>query len=1132
MRQLIYCSILFLYTTLNVFSQNSLDDLNIITKHDFERNTVGKYLRNEWAQDWPTSIVEQRIDQTEIAQDATDIVNPTKCVQFNYPAGSLGPDQGGAQWWDHFDKQDELYISYDLKFMPGFKYVLGGKLPSVTGGEYTNFLKPTGYDGFTGGLMFKGEHQIVFYIYYPDSNFPEGGTSFTWGGVNYPTGYFSPSSVVVEYGSGKVCDMYPGEWHNITYRMVMNTVKSGGGGNFDGILEAYFDGVLVTQLSHMLFRHTTDLGIDCLKMYSFFGGGTDDWRNPIDEWLRVDNVIMYTFKQGFDVPRGNTLSPKNRTINYWRKMLDQSSTIPNAPSNIGSKSISSGSATITWNDNSNNEYGFEIYRSLSANKDFVKVGTAVANTTSIINTSLLPNTTYYYMVRSYNGKGFSDYTPPLTVLTLPMALPPTAPSGLIVKSFDDKNVILSWKDNSNDEYGFEVFRSLSQTSGFTLIGTTPANVIEYINTGLVPNTTYYYYVRSYNGNGKSANAPTIKTTTSPLAVPPSPPSGLRANNSVRDSVMLQWDDNSNNEVGFLIEKSESDSNHFVILYTSQSNQVKFTDRNIKSNSAFYRIKSFNNNGYSSYSKILKIIFNVLIELPNAPLNLSLFSFGFDNVSLKWEDNSDNETGFEILRRGPDDMNIVNFFKVDANGTSYINQRLQANAKYIYYVRALNINGYSAYSNEIIAQTLDIKVPQAPSAFKVINNSLTSTTLEWKDNSKDESAFYIKRSLIIDTNDVKIITLKANATSFTDTALKPNTDFFYQVFASNQAGISAPSNKVIATTLSVIESNRVKDGLIAYYNFHYYPDNIIRDISGYKEPLNLQILDPGSVAWNDNNSLEILKPTTVASNGPATKLINAYKNSNEMTIECWIKPSEPSIQSSSKIVSLGASDSDLGFVLSQDYANLQNTPTFNYSVRLHTTSANKSGYPEFSLNQDINFINLQHIVYTRDILGKEKIYLNGTKYDESSRPYNFEDWNNNYYLTIANVFDQNSPWVGSLYTVALYNKALSISQVYTNYIAGPIDKLIVNKPDYEIDVFPNPVIEEATIKIVPVEVQDIAPETFLRIINAFGTIYYEEVLFNPGSLYTKSINFSNYPKGIYLVQILSNDKEQSLKFMIR
>src|SRR6185436_12446621 len=52
---------------------------------------------------------------------------------------------------------------------------------------------------------------------------------------------------------------------------------------------------------------------------------------------------------------------------------------------------------------------------------------------------------------------------------------------------------LDWVDNSSDEAGFAIYRSTDGTN-FTFVGQTAANVLTFNDTGLLPNTNYFYRV--------------------------------------------------------------------------------------------------------------------------------------------------------------------------------------------------------------------------------------------------------------------------------------------------------------------------------------------------------------------------------------------------------------------------------------------------------------------------------------------------------------------------------------------------------------------------------------------------------------------------------------------------------------
>ncbi len=148
-------------------------------------------------------------------------------------------------------------------------------------------------------------------------------------------------------------------------------------------------------------------------------------------------------------------------------------------------------------------------------------GNSVTDTDGLIKAAQpwMVDGTHYYDASSLadaktNGldSGYTSYTYPHP-LTSAVATP-TAPSGLTATTASSSQINLSWTDNSSDETGFRIQRSLTTGTGFTQIDTVAAGVTTYNDTGLDASTTYYYKVAAYNAGGDSAYTSEANDTTS------------------------------------------------------------------------------------------------------------------------------------------------------------------------------------------------------------------------------------------------------------------------------------------------------------------------------------------------------------------------------------------------------------------------------------------------------------------------------------------------------------------------------------------------------------------------------------------------------------------------------------------
>ncbi len=191
------------------------------------------------------------------------------------------PGKGGTYWSVDLDGtglnvggKDEVYLRYYLRFQPNFQFVKGGKLPGMAGGTSNSGGDvPTGYDGWSGRLMWRTGGAVVNYMYLP--------TSATWG-----------TDLAWNYG-GTTRKFVPGKWHCVEMQYKMNTV-----GSSNGVARSWLDGALALERTNLLYRKTTALKVDNFTFSTFFGGSGSEWASPANQYIDYDNIVMSTERIG------------------------------------------------------------------------------------------------------------------------------------------------------------------------------------------------------------------------------------------------------------------------------------------------------------------------------------------------------------------------------------------------------------------------------------------------------------------------------------------------------------------------------------------------------------------------------------------------------------------------------------------------------------------------------------------------------------------------------------------------------------------------------------------------------------------------------------------------------------------
>jgi hypothetical protein len=276
-------------------------------------------------------------------------------------------------------------------------------------------------------------------------------------------------------------------------------------------------------------------------------------------------------------------------------------------------------------------------------------------------------------------------------------------------------------------------------------------------------------------------APRIQKFT-PVSPQPVGPTSLTAITASATQINLAWNDNSDNETGFVItRKNGIRGTYAIIADTVPANSTSYNDTTVSGTDYYYAVYAYNSFGYSAYS-------NEASTPPSAPESLNATSISASQITLSWTDNSDNETGFQIYRK----INSASFALLHTTGAgavSYNDTSATGNDttnSYSYYIKACNLEGCSPPTTKAI-------VPFKPINFTTAAVSSTQIDMSWTDKSNNETGFqvYRKDGNCASTSTWTLInTTVANATTISDIGLTSGRTYSYKI-RSYRKSSSAP-----------------------------------------------------------------------------------------------------------------------------------------------------------------------------------------------------------------------------------------------------------------------------------------------------------------------------------------------------
>ncbi len=321
------------------------------------------------------------------------------------------------------------------------------------------------------------------------------------------------------------------------------------------------------------------------------------------------------------------------------------------------------------------------------------------------------------------------------------------------------------------------------------------------------------------------------------AMPPRAPTGLTAawnGNANSPKIILNWTDNALYEVGFTIQRALdlNFTNGLVTLATipaapGSGTTVTYTDSTPAKNSAYYYRVLANGAvvGDASMANFPTMSADSMVATqtatktyatttpPAAPTTLTATPQTGPQVSLTWQDNATNETGFSIERCS----GTLNYCKLAANyaqigiapeknntgKTSFVDTTVAWGKVYYYRVAAFNGAGSSyapvqpALPGALgVAATLPA-IPAAPTSFTIsvvkANGNNYTATLNWGPTTwpnPQPTSFTIQRANNLDfTTGLSMQTVSGTLRATTQT-ISRNTTYYYRIRANNSLGGSS------------------------------------------------------------------------------------------------------------------------------------------------------------------------------------------------------------------------------------------------------------------------------------------------------------------------------------------------------
>jgi fibronectin type 3 domain-containing protein len=392
-----------------------------------------------------------------------------------------------------------------------------------------------------------------------------------------------------------------------------------------------------------------------------------------------------------------------------------------APSGVTADGSSS-FIEISWNSVPG-AYGYKVYRNTTYSGSYSYIGNAYSPFYTDYPSS---SGTYYYKVSAVSSYGTESSLSSYATATMSSGTL-SAPSGVTASAQSSSSIYITWNSVSGAIY-YKVYRAASSSGTYSVVSSNNYDTY-YTDSGLNPNTTYYYKVSALNSSWiESSQSNYVSATTSSGSL--SAPSGVTATAQSSSSISVSW----NSVPGasyYKVYRAASSSGTYSVV-ASNNYDTYYTDSGRTANTTYYyKVSAVDGSGIegsqSSYATATTSSGSL-----SAPSGVTATAQSSSSIYVTW--NSVSGASYYKVYRANSSSGTYSVVASNNYDTYYTDSGRTANTTYYYKVSAVNGSGIEgSQSSYTSATTLsggggsDTTSPLTSGAWA--NGSLTSMVTE-------------------------------------------------------------------------------------------------------------------------------------------------------------------------------------------------------------------------------------------------------------------------------------------------------------------------------------------------------------------------------------------------------------------